>query len=418
MPSSRALAGGAGSHGGPYARPAQFSLFTTALITLSSTRGRTSRRSSGRASSRWGRGSGRRPGRWARSRRQLIRHIIFPQALPRILPARGPAGFHHQGLAIVSVISIQELTFQGMEVMSATYLTFEIWITVAALYFTPTFTLSLAVSRFEAAVSRKCVIGRTDLKASKGDKWYKNNRLLCRVCGDVRPADRCFEREGEKGMPIEYSVSDDGHFIHAVAFDPVTAEDFVDYEIAHAIDERIRPPVSELFEIRRDSLKGVTRRDMEKVIERRKGLLVPHTKHRCGSWCPWTTPIPGTWPSSTRACPSCTSPRWSSCSATAVWRGSGSVPSATGPADRYLAHPPHGHGRSIMNTALLSSLDIQKDYFPGGKMELQGSIEASGHARPCWRTSAPQACPWSTSSTCRCAREPPFPPGHRGRGDP
>jgi len=86
----------------------------------------------------------------------------------------------------------------------------------------------------------------------------------------------------EKGMPIEYSVSDDGHFIHAVAFDPVTAEDFVDYEIAHAIDERIRPPVSELFEIRRDSLKGVTRRDMEKVIERRKGLLVPHTKHRCG----------------------------------------------------------------------------------------------------------------------------------------
>ncbi|HNY65483.1 MAG TPA: cysteine hydrolase family protein [Deltaproteobacteria bacterium] len=33
-----------------------------------------------------------------------------------------------------------------------------------------------------------------------------------------------------------------------------------------------------------------------------------------------------------------------------------------------------------MNTALLI-VDIQKDYFPGGKMELQGSIEASGHAR-------------------------------------
>jgi polar amino acid transport system permease protein len=37
--------------------------------------------------------------------------------------------------AIVSVISIQELTFQGMELMAATFLTFEIWITILAIYF-------------------------------------------------------------------------------------------------------------------------------------------------------------------------------------------------------------------------------------------------------------------------------------------
>ena len=49
--------------------------------------------------------------------------------------------------AIVSVISIPELTFQGLELMSATYLTFEVWITITALYFLLTFACSLGVKR-------------------------------------------------------------------------------------------------------------------------------------------------------------------------------------------------------------------------------------------------------------------------------
>ena len=52
--------------------------------------------------------------------------------------------------AIVSVISVQELTFQGMELMAATYLTFEIWITVAVLYCVLTLTCSLVAGRIEA----------------------------------------------------------------------------------------------------------------------------------------------------------------------------------------------------------------------------------------------------------------------------
>jgi hypothetical protein len=32
-------------------------------------------------------------------------------------------------------------------------------------------------------------------------------------------------------MPIKYSVSHDGHFIHAVAKDPVTLQDFIEYEV-------------------------------------------------------------------------------------------------------------------------------------------------------------------------------------------
>ncbi len=51
--------------------------------------------------------------------------------------------------AIVSVISIPELTFQGSELMSATCLTFEVWITVLALYFALTFTCSPGIRHLE-----------------------------------------------------------------------------------------------------------------------------------------------------------------------------------------------------------------------------------------------------------------------------
>lgn len=54
--------------------------------------------------------------------------------------------------AIVSVVSIQELTFQGMELMSATYLTFEVWLTVTALYFMVTFLCSLGMRKLELAM--------------------------------------------------------------------------------------------------------------------------------------------------------------------------------------------------------------------------------------------------------------------------
>jgi hypothetical protein len=83
-------------------------------------------------------------------------------------------------------------------------------------------------------------------------------------------------------MPIEYVVSPDGHFIHAIAKVPVTNQEFVDYEVAHTVDERVRQPVSELLEITRNALDGITRADIEKVIERRKMLGRPHARHRCG----------------------------------------------------------------------------------------------------------------------------------------
>jgi hypothetical protein len=82
-------------------------------------------------------------------------------------------------------------------------------------------------------------------------------------------------------MPIEYSVSRDGHFIHAIASDPVTGQEFVEYEVAHAIDERIKPPISELLEIQSGALKQVTKEDISRALERRKELGSKPTPHRC-----------------------------------------------------------------------------------------------------------------------------------------
>ena len=84
------------------------------------------------------------------SRAQQLRHVIFPQALRRVMPPlAGQFISTIKDSAIVSVISIQELTFQGMELMAATYLTFEVWITVTLLYFLLTFSCSRLAGRLE-----------------------------------------------------------------------------------------------------------------------------------------------------------------------------------------------------------------------------------------------------------------------------
>jgi len=84
-----------------------------------------------------------------------MRHIILPLTAQRILPPlAGQFISTIKDSAIVSVISIPELTFQGMELMSSTYLTFEVWITVTALYLVLTLSLSLIVERLEIFLRR------------------------------------------------------------------------------------------------------------------------------------------------------------------------------------------------------------------------------------------------------------------------
>ena len=89
------------------------------------------------------------------SHRQLLRLVIFPLTIRKILPPlAGQFVSTIKDSAIVSVISVQELTFQGMELMASTYLVFEIWITVTVLYMVLTVPVSLSIQRIEARIRR------------------------------------------------------------------------------------------------------------------------------------------------------------------------------------------------------------------------------------------------------------------------
>ncbi|WP_199231390.1 amino acid ABC transporter permease [Falsiroseomonas bella] len=84
------------------------------------------------------------------SRRDAYRFVVLPQALRVILPPLAGLGvslIKHS--AIVSVIAVFDLTNEGRNVISDTFMTFEIWITVAVLYLCVTVLLSLGVGLLE-----------------------------------------------------------------------------------------------------------------------------------------------------------------------------------------------------------------------------------------------------------------------------
>jgi len=70
------------------------------------------------------------------SRFNVLRDVIMPQAIRKILPPlAGQFITLIKDSAIVSLISIQELTFLATEVAASTTKVFETWILVAAMYF-------------------------------------------------------------------------------------------------------------------------------------------------------------------------------------------------------------------------------------------------------------------------------------------
>ena len=87
--------------------------------------------------------------------RQQMTDVILPQAIQRMVPPlAGQFISTIKDSSIVSVISIQELTFQGMQLMAATYLTFEVWTTVTLLYLLLTLSCSLAARKLEQYMAR------------------------------------------------------------------------------------------------------------------------------------------------------------------------------------------------------------------------------------------------------------------------
>lgn len=79
-----------------------------------------------------------------------MRFIVLPQAMRKVVP---PLSNQFISLvkdsSIISLISVQELTYKTVELVSSTRMIFEAWLTTAALYFLLCFGLSLAFRRLE-----------------------------------------------------------------------------------------------------------------------------------------------------------------------------------------------------------------------------------------------------------------------------
>jgi polar amino acid transport system permease protein len=89
------------------------------------------------------------------SRPDEMRFVVMPQALRRMLPAMaGQFISTIKDSAIVSAISIQELTYQGRQLATSTGAVFEVWLSVAALYLALTVVLSLTAGRLETRFRR------------------------------------------------------------------------------------------------------------------------------------------------------------------------------------------------------------------------------------------------------------------------
>jgi len=86
---------------------------------------------------------------------QQMRHIILPQTFQRIMPPlAGQVISLIKDSSIVSIISIQELTFQGTELMQGTMHTIEIWTVVTLMYLTLTLPCSLLVEQIERYMAK------------------------------------------------------------------------------------------------------------------------------------------------------------------------------------------------------------------------------------------------------------------------
>ena len=83
-------------------------------------------------------------------KRQLLLRVVMPQATRIMLPPLANEFINTiKWSSIVSIISIQELTFQGLQVMASTQAAIEVWLTISLMYLVLCLALSLAVRRLE-----------------------------------------------------------------------------------------------------------------------------------------------------------------------------------------------------------------------------------------------------------------------------
>ena len=83
------------------------------------------------------------------------RYVVVPQSLPLILPPlTGLIISLIKHSAIVSAIAVSELTTEGLNLVSETFMAFEVWFLVAGIYLVVTVSLSAAVSVFEYQLNK------------------------------------------------------------------------------------------------------------------------------------------------------------------------------------------------------------------------------------------------------------------------
>lgn len=90
------------------------------------------------------------------SRRRILTTVILPQAIARTVP---PMCNQFVSLvkdsSIVSLVSIQELTFMATDIAVSTTRIYEVWLTVAVVYFGVCFALSLVFGRIERRYAQR-----------------------------------------------------------------------------------------------------------------------------------------------------------------------------------------------------------------------------------------------------------------------
>lgn len=89
------------------------------------------------------------------TRFQRMRHVILPQALPLMLPTFGNNAIELlKGTAVVSLISLHDMTFQAQVVRAQTGSTLIPFVTILVLYFGMALVLSRAIHMIEARITR------------------------------------------------------------------------------------------------------------------------------------------------------------------------------------------------------------------------------------------------------------------------
>jgi Binding-protein-dependent transport system inner membrane component len=88
-------------------------------------------------------------------RRQVMRHVILPQAVKRMIPPfMNQSIIQLKNTSLVSTIAVADLLYEGTIITAATYRPLEVYTMVAVIYFLVLFPLTVAAQHVERRLAR------------------------------------------------------------------------------------------------------------------------------------------------------------------------------------------------------------------------------------------------------------------------